>query len=176
MALAPNAVEPAVLRYIITGLGFVAATVLPSIALTIGTLVSDGRSVMGVQDLAAEVRLTVENLFFITGLVFLALSGILLIAFSGGALFGGSGLGNGGLPSTQDAIQAGSGIVGGALLMLVLKISRVPKAIFRVLELKAELAEGEARRQLNENVAQISSKKIFPVKPGFGETVPHKTG
>lgn len=154
-----------VVRVLLVGLGFVAASVLPTVTLLVNGLTSTGRSVKSVIDLHDELRSTVNGLFRVLGLAVLTV--VLLLPIKFGEF----------LPSldafgmtVQDPLgRLVSAAALATLAILTVALNRVPSAILRSLEIRKNIAIEEARLRNADRISKVDAAVAFPTKEGFGE-------
>lgn len=159
-------------RLLTTFLGFVAASILPTISLIVGGMVVGGRSVQHLDDLGAELGDTVDALFGVFGLI--GLTVIILMTLAMPMPF--AGYIPSGFPSGWLSIPSriGQGMVGFVGVLAISRAGTIPGAIRRSLRLRTAIAVDEARKRTNEKAeaATVKMRSGFTTKQGFGRTVP----
>lgn len=157
-------------RMLVTFLGLVSASILPTVSLVIGSLSSSGRSVMKIDELAQELARAVHTLFSILGLVAVVVALLMVIAVVpdiGWRL-------PYGLTQIPDAARRSLQSL--ALLFAVaatIEAVKIPRILARVLAIKREIAIFEARKALaDKSPSDGDVRQMFPKKEGFGKTVP----
>lgn len=153
-------------RLLTTFLGFVAASILPTISLIVGGMVVTGRSVQHLAALGAELTKTVDALFGVFGLI--ALSVLILMALAMPMPFAEY------VPDYFQLIphRFGQGLVGFVGLLAIARSGTVPGAIRRSLTLRTKIAVDDARKRTYENadVVKAKARSGFKRKEGFGRT------
>lgn len=188
--LPPNILAGDPGRLLVTFLGLVAASILPTISLMLTTMSASGRSVARLSALREELRSGVDALLYIFG--FIAATALVLMMLSVGG-----GHGNYSLASwvvaafkIQDmalildsipdpasiawyAVPAAAQAAAFSFVVVVIrKAGTIPGIIRRSLELRAEMAIEEARRQTLENApAAGKTAEAFKNTEGFGQRV-----
>ena len=158
-------------RVLLVGLGFAAASVLPTVTLLVNGLSASGRSVQRINLLHEKIRWMIQRLFRILAGVGLAVLGLILasvdIKISPVALpFQLQPL------EISEALQRGGvGLTIAAVVYVLIGISLIPRAIFESLELRKEIAIEEARQKNAERIKGVVPKEVFGTSPGFGERV-----
>lgn len=160
-------------RMLVTFLGLVSASILPTVSLVIGSLSSSGRSVMRIEALARELAQAVRTLFAILALVAAAVVLLMLVA-----IVPEMGWRPPVLPleipdAARRALQAL------AILLTVaaaLEALAIPRILARVLALKKDIAVHEARKALAEtSPSEAEIRQMFTTREGFGKTIPLDT-
>jgi len=157
-------------RMLVTFLGLVAASILPSVSLVIGSLSSSGRSVMKIDELAQELAQAVHTLFSILGLVAVVVVLLMMIAFVPEVGWR--------LPYSPVEVPdaARRCLQSLALLFAVaatIEAMTIPRILARVLAIRKDIAILEARKSLAEKTpSDADIRQMFPKKDGFGKTVP----
>lgn len=157
-------------RMLVTVLGLVSASILPTVSLVIGSLSSSGRSVMKIDELAQELAQAVRTLFSILGLVAVVVVLLMLIAI---------------MPDigwrvpfspVQVPDAARRGLQSLAVLFAVaasIEAMTIPRILARVLAIKRDIAIHEARKALGDKApSEAEVRQMFAKKDGFGKTVP----
>lgn len=161
-AMTPGSLVGEPSRLLTTFLGLVAASILPTISLIVGGMVTGGRSVKSLGELGAELEQTISVLFAIFGLIALAMLVLMTLAIPMpfGAL----------VPNSLRPVPAiiGQGFVGFIGVLVVCKSGTVPGAIRRALSLRTDIALDEARRKTVERAGDAAAKTGFQTKSGFG--------
>ncbi|WP_158247959.1 hypothetical protein [Paracoccus sp. SY] len=155
---------------LVTFLGLVSASILPTVSLVIGSLSSSGRSVMKIDELAQELSRAVHTLFSILGLVAAVVALLMVIAV---------------VPDTpwrlpyfliQVPDAARRALQSLALLFAVaatLEAVKIPRILARVLSIKKDIAIFEARKALaDKSPSDADVRQMFAKKEGFGNTIP----
>ena len=153
-------------RLLTTFLGFVAASILPTISLIVGGMIVGGRSVQHLDDLGSELAATVDALFGVFGLI--AVTVLILMTLSMPSPFTGH------MPADFQYMPTrfGQGLVGFAGLLAIARSGTIPGAIRKSLKLRTAIAVDEARKKTEEK-AEAAKAKVrsgFATKEGFGRT------
>lgn len=175
-ALAAGAILPPALligdasRMLVTFLGLVAASILPTVSLVIGSLSSTGRSVQKIDELFHELSRAVRMLFSILGCIAMAVMLLAMIAI---------------LPDIPWTIPWGAitvpdaarrGLQALALLCAAaaaVEAVIIPRILMRILAIKRDIAVYEARKALTDAAPREADiRQIFTTKDGFGSSVP----
>ncbi|OHC52158.1 MAG: hypothetical protein A3D16_08685 [Rhodobacterales bacterium RIFCSPHIGHO2_02_FULL_62_130] len=163
-------------RIVTTFLGLLAASILPTISLIVGSMSATGRSVKGINELHDEFVHLVGELFSVLGWTMVAIVGLAVASADINYQFGtyepfGILFDFSSLPDVLKG--AGQFAVGYASAAALAQFSLVPKSILKALELRHHIAVDEARRKISENVPSADGiQKIFGAKQGFGEVKP----
>ena len=157
-------------RLLVTFLGLVAASILPSVSLVIGSLSSSGRSVLKIEELARELAQAMRTLFSILGLVAAVVALLMAIAIAPDIGWR--------IPHAPFHVPdaARRGLQSLAFLLTVaatLRAVAIPRILARILAIRKDIALHEARKALAENSpSDAEIRQIFAKKDGFGKTVP----
>jgi hypothetical protein len=149
-------------RLLTTFFGLVAASILPTVSLIVGGMVTGSRSVKQLSELGDELERTVSALFAIFGLI--AAAAVVLMALAVPVPFGDR------LPTRLQALPSifAQGVIAVIAILVVVKSGTIPGAIRRSLELKTEMAVLEARKKTLDNANDAGSKMAFKTREGFG--------
>lgn len=155
---------------LVTFLGLVAASILPTVSLVIGSLSSTGRSVQKIDELFHELSRAVRMLFSILGCIAMAVMLLAMIAI---------------LPDIPWTIPWGAitvpdaarrGLQALALLCAAaaaVEAVIIPRILMRILAIKRDIAVYEARKALTDAAPREADiRQIFTTKDGFGSSVP----
>lgn len=181
MALAVGAVSGALIppalfagdpvRMLVTFLGLVSASILPTISLAIGSMSGTGRSVQKINTLFIDITESTKALFrtlMCVGIVFAALvifSMIPEVDFRFVALETPYEI----LDAPRRFVQI---IIFASAITSVEQAILIPKTFYKVLKIKHEIAVFETRKEVTKNApTETDIKNIFPTKDGFGQTV-----
>ena len=158
-------------RMLVTFVGLVSASILPTVSLAIGSMSGTGRSVQKINELYADLRGSSTALF--RTLICVALVFAALVAFAmtpvvdvhisrWGVSFE--------IPdAARRFVQI---IVFGGVVLAVCEAYRIPQTFLKVLNIKRDIAIYEARKEIRENApGEAEIKQIFPKKEGFGRAV-----
>lgn len=154
---------------LVTFLGLVSASILPTVSLVIGSLSSSGRSVMKIDDLAQELGRAVRTLFSILGLVAAVVMLLML-----GAIMPQVGWHPPLVPlAVPDAARRS--VQSLAILLTVaaaIEALAIPRILNRVLAIKRDIAIHEARKALTEHSpSEAEIRQMFATREGFGKAV-----
>ena len=158
---------------LVTFLGLVSASILPTVSLVIGSLSSSGRSVMKIDELAQELNRAVRTLFVILGLVAAVVVLLMLIAIVPQVGWH--------PPPVSLAVPdaARRSLQSLAVLLTVaaaIEALAIPRILSRVLAIKKDIALHEARKALAErSPSSTEVGQMFATREGFGKTVPLET-
>lgn len=159
-------------RLLVTFLGLVASSVLPTISLTIGSMSATGRSIKGINLLHRELANTIQKLvaIFLTSVV--CFGSLIALALTSDLRFGEMvvfGFTTEGHSALRWALK---GIFGLSLAMIVLRSAAIPSILLRALSIKHEIALDEAKRALNDAApSDIDVRAAFATSEGFGRKV-----
>lgn len=151
-------------RVLVTFLGLVAASILPTVSLILTSMTAGGRSVLRLRELSDELQKGVSALFGLFGLVCISVGQLLLLSVP--------------LPIQLRALVPWPwlpNLVGQSILFMlvgwvVYRAFLVPKIIQRCLTIRAEIAIEEAKRKTLENApAAGETAQTFRTKPDFGK-------
>jgi hypothetical protein len=163
-------------RIITTFLGLIAASILPTISLIVGSMSASGRSVKGINDLHAEFVDLVGELFAVLGWIMVAIGGL---AFASVEITLGLGIYHPfgilfDFSSLPDVLKgAGRFALGYASAAALAQFSMVPKSVLKALEIRHHIAIDEAKRKVSDNAPSSGDiQKYFGTKQGFGEVKP----
>jgi hypothetical protein len=161
--LPAGAITPDAAKLLVTFMGFVAASALPTATLMVNSLTANGRSVRLLLDLGSEMRRMLRALFGVLGLT--GVSVLALVALTVPTPWQ--------LPSFlgQWAIRSHIGqAVALASIFFTLDATRViPRSFFRCLGFKLDIAVEEARQKTADNAPKPGEMSgSFKTKPGFG--------
>ena len=169
--IAPDKIAGAPINMIITFLGLVSASILPTVSLAIGSMSGTGRSVQKINELYVDLRSNTLALFrtlahvafVLAALVVFSLTPVVEANFSiWGVPF-----------SIPDAARrfVQIGVFGGAVLAIG-QANRIPQTFLKVLNIKREIAVFEAQKEVRANAPKEAEiKQIFPKKEGHGRTI-----
>ncbi|WP_417837915.1 hypothetical protein [Tritonibacter scottomollicae] len=155
---------------LVTFMGLVSASILPTISLAIGSMSGTGRSVQKICDLHSDLRATTITLFrtlLRIGLVFAAL---VVFSMTPDILFE-IDLRGWTLEIPDVARRSAQVLIFTGAVLVALEAYKIPQTFLKVLDIKRDIAIHEARRELDEMAPSESDmKKIFPKKEDFGRT------
>ena len=166
-ALTPSAISGDAGRVLITFLGIVAASVLPTVTLLVNSLTANGRSVHSINKLEAELQRAMDALFVLFGAVGVAVLAQVALSIPAPAVLQG-------VPylTTEILPRGGQALVLGATAMILSRIGQIPGILRRTLSIRHEGALEEARLKLAANAPEAGSmRKAFATHPDFGKPV-----
>lgn len=156
-------------RVLVTFLGLMSASILPTISLLVGSMSANGRSVKGIDELHKELGEIVSVLWAIFGLVAVSVLALFIgtIELPRLAL---PVFGTAYAVSVDTLIyRVAQGIVGGASALALSRFGVVPTSFFRALQIRREIAVDEARRRIQESAPTSQDlHSSFPTLSGFG--------
>lgn len=157
-------------RMLVTFLGLVSASILPTVSLVIGSLSSSGRSVMKIDELAQELAQAIRSLFSILALVAAVVVLLMMIAMVPEVSWR--------LPhSTVEVPDAARRCLQSLALLFAVAATieavAIPRILARVLAIKKDIAIHEARKALTDkSPSEADIRQMFPTRDGYGKTVP----
>lgn len=155
---------------VVTFLGLVSASILPSVSLVIGSMSASGRSVLKIDELATELAHAIRLLFSTLGLVAVVVVLLLILSFLPNVSWHVPLFVSAEVPDlARRCLQALAAMI---TVIAVIRALNIPKILYRVLEIKKEIAVFEARKNLRDNApSETQIRDMFPRKEGFGKTV-----
>lgn len=155
-------------RTLMTFLGLIAASILPTVSLLVNSMGSNGRTVAEVQRLDAEVRAAMDALFLLFGCAAAAVGGLTILSLEAPEILRRVPyLIEFGIPA-----RLGQAVVMMAVSMLVTRTGQIPAILRRSLTVRTEIAIDEARRKLQEKVPPGPTiRETFSTQPEFGRVV-----
>jgi hypothetical protein len=161
-SLPAGAITPDAARTLVTFLGLVAASVLPTVTLLVNSVSGAGRSIKGVTKLRDETGETIKALFIVLG--FTGLSVLALVALSTPTPWE--------MPpvlSPDLRLRTGQAVALGLMLYTLDRTRVVPQGIYKCLAIKADIALDDAAQRTAENAPKPGEiAATFSNKPGFG--------
>jgi hypothetical protein len=153
-------------RLLVTFLGLVAASILPTISVILGSMTASGRSVKSIDELQVELSAAMDALFLLFGLVGLSVVALVALSIPTPAQVLA-------LPFAGEALcHAGQGVVLASAALILTRAGQIPGILRRSLGIRHRIAVDEARRQILENAAKTGSPgEIFPAHPDFGKSI-----
>jgi hypothetical protein len=150
-------------RNLTTFLGLLAASVLPTISLIIGSMNGAGRSVFRINELRDELRQAMTALFWLFGIVAIAVFLLVLIPLKPTSLIGFTGAA---AELAWTTMRAGLGY---DIALGTIMAAQVPKILLHCLELKHQIAVDEGRRKVDARASSSSTiAEAFPTSPDYG--------
>lgn len=156
---------------LVTFMGLVSASILPTVSLAISSMSGTGRSVQKINELYDDLRGNTAALF--RTLICVAFVFAALVAFAMTPVWNLEVVLRGQTIHIADAARRAVQLVifAGAVLA-VCEAYRIPKTFLNVLSIKRDIAVYEARKEIRETApGEAEIKQIFPKKEGFGKTV-----
>ena len=158
-----GAITPDAAKLLVTFMGFVAASVLPTATLMINSLSSNGRSVRLLLDLGSEMRRMLRALFVVLGLT--GLSVLALVALAVPTPWRLPGL----LDNWVVRSHIGQSLALASIFFTLDATRVIPRSFFRCLGLKLDIVVEEARQKTVDNAPKVGETSAsFKTKPGFG--------
>lgn len=154
-------------RVLLVGLGFVAASILPTVTLLVNGLTSTGRSVMAVNELHCELVGTVRRLFDVLKLA--VGSVLLLLPFPYSELLRTFSIGPISVVDPIGKLFSALAVI--CVVLMVFALREIPAAIYRSLELRKSIAIDEARQRNADRIGQVDASVVFHTQEGFGDKV-----
>jgi len=166
-ALAPGAISGNARSMLITFLGLVSASILPTISLLVNSMTASGRSVHAINKLEVELQAAMDELFFLFGCVAVAVAALVALAIEPPAW-----LARVPYLTTEVLPRVGQALVVTAASMILLRAGQIPAVLRRSLAVRHEIAVAEARRKLEENAPEPGAmRQAFANHPDFGKVV-----
>lgn len=166
-ALYPGTISSEAGRVLVTFLGLVAASILPTITLLINSMTPNGRSVYTINKLDEELQAAMDALFLLFGGICLAVIALVSLAIPSPSMFTF-------VPylSSEVLPRAGQAIVGGTTALVLWRIGQIPGILRRTLKVRHEAALEEAKLKLAANAPDGGAiRKGFATHPDFGKPV-----
>ncbi|KFC68823.1 hypothetical protein FF80_01778 [Devosia sp. LC5] len=163
--LGPGTISSDAGRVLVTFLGLVAASVLPTITLLINSMTPNGRSVYSINRLDEELRAAMDALFLLFGGVCIAVMALVALAIPSPAVFDI-------VPHLSSEVlpRGGQAIIGGATALILWRIGQIPGILRRTLKVRHEAALEEAKLKLAANAPDAGAiGKAFATHPDFGK-------
>jgi hypothetical protein len=166
-AITPDSITSDAGRMLVTFLGLVSASILPTISLLINSMTASGRSVLAIDELDAELRAAMDALFFLFGSVAVVVGALVALATPAPAIFSYIPL-----LSSQILPRVGQAVVVVFSAMTLLRIGQIPAILRRSLAVRHKIAVTEAKRKTLEKAPTPTDvKAAFPTHPEFGKVV-----
>ena len=166
-ALTPGTISGDVRSLLITFLGLIAASILPTISLLVNSMTASGRSVKAINRLHVELEAAMDALFFLFGCVAVAVGALVTLAIPPPEVFAK-------IPylSTDVLPRGGQAVVVCAVTMILIRAGQIPAILRGSLSVRHEIAVAEARRKLAENAPKPGAmKQAYANHPDFGKVV-----
>lgn len=158
-------------RMLVTFLGLVSASILPTVSLAIGSMSGTGRSVKRISALSMELEIACRALFQTFGWVAATIALLLLLSvvpqISGRWQFGDH------LVQIDDVARRSiQSLVIICSISAVRRALKIPQVLLAVLGIKRDIALFEAQKVLRENApTEEEMRQMFKTKEGFGAVV-----
>lgn len=153
-------------RLLVTFMGLVAASILPSITLLMNSMTKSVGSVKAINDLNTELTASIDALLLLMGLAGIAVFALISLAIPSPAFVNYVAF----LPGLLSRI--GQATVAGCAALTLLRVSQIPAILRRSLAVRHKIALDESRRSTLEKApGPLEVKSAFPTTPGFGKTV-----
>jgi hypothetical protein len=166
-ALAPGTISGDARTLLITFLGLISASILPTISLLVNTMAAGGRSVSAINKLEAELKAAMDALFLLFGCVAVAVGALVALAVNAPGI-----LNRVPYLVTEVGPRFGQALVVSSVFVILMRAGQIPAILRRSLATRHEIAVVEARRQLEENApASGAMRQAFPTHPEFGKDV-----
>lgn len=165
--LTPGTVSGDSGRMLVTFLGLVSASILPTISLLVNSMTASGRSVKAIDDLEAELQSSMDALFLLFGCVGAVVIGLVALATQPPAILTY-------VPYLTSEIlpRLGQVVVVCASAFTVMRIGMIPGILRRSLAVRHRIAIDEARRKTLEKAPDgPAARAFFPTHPDFGKSV-----
>ena len=156
-------------RLLVTFLGLVSASILPTISLILGSMTASGRSVKALDELQVELTAAMDALFVLFGLVGVSVMALLALAIPTPSLLAQ-------VPYLAIALERmGQAVVAGTATLIVMRAGQIPGILRRSIDIRHKIAVDEARRKTLDNAPDAGvTKATFPTHPDFGKSVDWK--
>ncbi|NKJ02019.1 hypothetical protein FHW92_004119 [Novosphingobium sp. SG707] len=165
LAVSPGVITGDTGRMLVTFLGLVSASILPTISLLVNSMTASGRSVLAINELNDELQAGIDALLQIFMYVAIAVAGLLSLSMSPPILFFK-------VPHlTNDILpRLGQAVVIAFSVITVIKSGTIPAILRRSLAVRHKIAAEEARRKTLEKAPpQSAAQSSFPTHPDFGK-------
>ena len=165
--MSPGTIVGDTSRMLVTFLGLVAASILPTISLLVNSMTASGRSVLAIDELNAELQAAMDALFLIFGCAAVAVGALVALSTPPPPL-----LTRVPYLATEILPRAGQAIVIVFSMVTALRTGQIPAILRRSLAVRHKIAAEEARRKtLEKGPTPASVRAAFATHPDFGKTV-----
>ncbi|AYJ87337.1 hypothetical protein D3Y57_17125 [Sphingomonas paeninsulae] len=150
---------------LVTFLGLVSASILPTISLLIGSMTASGRSVSAVDDLEREIGAAMDALLLIFGSVGIAVVALVMLATAPPPFLSK-------IPLLTVTIlpRLGQAVVVAVIVLIALRTGQIPAVLRRTLEVRHKIAVAEARRATTDRApVSLEVRTSFSNHPDFGK-------
>ena len=153
-------------RLLVTFVGLIAASILPSITLLINSMTASVGSVKAINELNAELDSSIDALLLMFGLAGLVTLVLVALSIPTPRIVGA-------YPIILEALpRAGQFLIGFFAGLAIVRLGQIPGILRRALAVRHRIASEEARRATLEKApGPLEVKSAFPTTPGFGKTV-----
>lgn len=166
-ALSPGTISGDAGRMLVTFLGLVSASVLPTISLLVNSMTASGRSVLALDELEAELQAAMDALFLLFGCVAVVVVSLVALTIRPPSL-----LTNVPYLTSELLPRVGQMIVIAFSAITLLRVGQIPGILRRSLTIRHKIAVDEARRKTLENApSPAATNASFANHPDFGKTV-----
>jgi hypothetical protein len=167
LLLTPDVLSGEASRMLVTFLGLLSASLLPTITLLVNGMTASGRSVNSILELDQEIRAALDALLFLFGCTGVAFAALMLLSLPPPEILVK-------VPYlTSDVLpRSGQSIVVLFVTAIIVRAGQIPGILRKALETRKQIAVQEARRKLTENAPDaVSIGSAFPTHPDFGKSV-----
>lgn len=168
LALTPGTVSADAGRVLVTFLGLVAASILPTITLLINSMTASARSVQGITRLEAEIQIAMDALFLIFAAICIAVMALVGLSLDPAVFLTK-------IPylTTEILPRLGQAVVVSAVGFILWRIGQIPGILRRSLRVRYEAALEEAKGKLANNAPEAAAiRQGFAPHSEFGKVVP----
>lgn len=153
-------------RLLITFVGLLSASLLPTISLILGSMTASGRSVLAINRLNDELTAAMDALFALFGLIAVTVAAMIAMTIPTPQLVAD-------IPFVADGLaRGGQALVAATTTLVVMRAGQIPGILRRALAIRHEIAVDEARRKAIDNApTQDDLRDAFRTHPEFGKTV-----
>lgn len=158
-------------RLLVTFMGLVSASILPTVSLAIGSMSGTGRSVQKIAELYEDLRENTASLFRTLAWVALAFGALVVFAMTPtwNLELAVKGLQIKIPDAARRCIQI---VIFASSAMALWQAYRIPQTFLKVLKIKRDISVYEARKQIRENApGENEIRQMFSKKEGFGRTI-----
>lgn len=166
-ALSPGAITDDAARMLVTFLGLVSASILPTVSLLINSMTASGRSVMALDELEGELQTAMDGLLLLFGCAAVVVVALVALATP-------PPLALTKLPALTDQIlpRLGQAVVIMFSAIILIRVGQIPAVLRRSLVVRHKIAVEEARRKTLEKApAAGAGQEMFGTHPDFGKSV-----
>lgn len=167
LAMSPGVITGDTGRMLVTFLGLVSASILPTISLLVNSMSAAGRSVLAIDELNAELQAAMDALFLLFGCVAVVVGALVALSTPPPPLLVK-------VPYlTSEALpRIGQAVVVVFSALTLVRVGQIPAILRRSLAVRHKIAVEEARRKTLEKAPTSEEvKSAFATHPDFGKTV-----